>query len=145
LIYATMLASLLFGSHVSALTLKETKIVKDWNEAMDKANAGVKTACNKDIKAMMDQKTWLKDIPKYMAESQSMTHSCEGTMEAIATLCADADAKAAITKKISAVKCYGGAKDKELKFEMKGTTVEVTVGSWGFYDSKAKEWLENNL
>jgi Golgi nucleoside diphosphatase len=141
-----LLLSVIFctvSSSAFALTLKETKIVKDWNATMAASNKLVKEKCGKEIKASMDEASWVKEIPKWLG--RSMVQSCEDTMDTIATMCADADAKAAILKKIDSLKCFAGKDDAELKFEFVKGMLKITNGINGYYQSKAKEFLENNL
>lgn len=128
---------------VFALTLKETKIVSEWKKTMENNNKTVKDACGKDIKFSMDESTWVKEILKY--EGRTMTQGCDGTMNAIAKLCLDADAKPRLVKKISSVKCFPSIKDDEVSFQLSGGVLKVTTGINAYPDDKAKEYLENNL
>jgi hypothetical protein len=129
----------------AAQTLKETKAINGWKEDLDKADAKVKAACGKNITAKMDQASWLKAMPAFVAENASMVDGCEQVMETIASMCEDADSKGAIVKKIDNVACVAGGDKGFVKFEFAGKTLKFTSGIFPYARDPVKKFLENNL
>ena len=124
-----------------ALSLKEKKIVKGWTEELAGNLEAVKKNCGKAIPAVMDD-AWIKEIPDYLGHS--MTQACEEALGYISEMCKDADAKEAIVKKISSLRCYP-IKAGEPKFELSAGVFKIYAGKEAYPQDKTKKFLENNL
>jgi len=141
-----MIALIAVGSTASALTLKEKKQVKEWNDYLADASSSyvktVKDKCGYEIPLTMEDKF----ATPFMAANANAASYCDETRSKIASMCEDATSKEAIKAKIKKIHCVLAKKEDEASFKIAGGTLTFTVGvKASNLSDKVKEYLENNL
>jgi hypothetical protein len=142
----SILVAAMFVGSAGALTLKEQKKWKDWQEYLkspDQSYIGkVKEKCGYEIPLTMEEKF----VTPFMAANAHAASYCDSTRSAISGMCADDTSKAAIAKNIKKIVCKYAAKEGEVGFALNGGTLTMTVGlNAANLDAKVTEYLENNL
>lgn len=129
-----LLAMMAISSTASALTLKEKKQYKEWQEYLvNKRSSYVKTA--KD-----------KFTTPFMAASANAASYCDEARSRISSMCEDATSKEAIKAKIKKIHCTLASKEEEASFKLAGGTLTFTFGvKASNLGDKVKDFLENNL
>lgn len=137
-------AILLCSAAAGALTLKEQKKYKEWQEYLTGDSSyrdEVTKKCGYDIPVTMGPEF----ATPFMAANAHAPSFCDATRSAISGMCEDETSKTVIKKNIKKVDCKLG-KVKEAAFKLSGGTLTFTVGvDASNLDDKVKEWLENNL
>lgn len=140
------IALIAVSSTASALTLKEKKQVKEWNDYLvDESSSYVKTVrdkCGYNIPLTMEDKF----ATPFMAQNANAASYCDETRSRISSMCEDATSKEAIKAKIKKIHCVLAKKEDEASFKISGGTLTFTVGvKASNLGDKVKEYLENNL
>ena len=141
-----MIALIAVGSTASALTLKEKKQVKEWNDYLVDASSSyvktVKDKCGFEIPLTMEDKF----VTPFMAANANAASYCDETRNQISSMCEDATSKEAIKAKIKKIQCVLAKKEDEASLKIAGGTLTFTVGvKASNLSDKVKEYLENNL
>lgn len=141
-----LFAMMAISSTASALTLKERKQYKEWQEYLvDTSSSYVKTVkdkCGYDIPVTMEDKF----TTPFMAASANAASYCDEARSRISSMCEDATSKEAIKAKIKKIHCTLAPKEEEASFKLAGGTLTFTFGvKASNLGDKVKDFLENNL
>jgi hypothetical protein len=132
------------GFAAQALTLKERKKMKDWQDYLnDKEGYSyvktVKEKCGFDIPVTINGN------PTPFMDVHAGAY-CDAPRSQISGMCTDETYKAAIKASVAKITCVLGNKEKEVKFQLKNKELTFTVGvNASNLEQKTKEFLENNL
>jgi hypothetical protein len=137
------------GVAFADMSLRQKEFAKKQDEYFKKETDPTNEKCGTKIAAKIDWQSFKPEIDKQLDGKDGHNYSfygyCSSPMGVMFSMCEDADAKAAITKRIKSYTCKFGGKGKR-KIELKGSSLTMWV-DWeaSNYDDYIKDYLGKTL